>query len=157
MLTHTAPAQLTPGHIRTDRIHDSQIASRVPKRVMSARDASAATLSGERATGRLRPVSSPSIHETVIPDRQQAKSPDLMRNLSPAEFNTAIAHFYRGEVQRSNTWRTRLDNTTYWAVLTVGGALSFAFSSPTNPHFLIPIISIVVLLLFVMEPRRCRY
>jgi len=29
-------------------------------------------------------------------------------------------------------------------VLTVGGALSFAFSSPNNPHFLIPIISILV-------------
>src|SRR2546429_7798710 len=127
MATTTETAQLTPGQIRTDSIHDSQIASRVPKRGMSARDPSAATVSGERATGRPRPVSPPSIHETVIPDRQQAKSPDLMRKPSPAEFSTAMGHFYRGEVQRSNTWRTRLDNTTYWAVLTVGGALSFAF------------------------------
>src|SRR6266478_6314168 len=137
MATTTETTQLTAGQIRADSIHDSQIASRVPKRSggMATADRSVASLSGERAAGRLRPVS-PAIHETVIPDRQQTKSPDLMRKPSPAEFSTAMAHFYRGEVQRSNTWRTRLDNTTYWAVLTVGGALSFAFSSPNNPHFL---------------------
>ena len=77
--------------------------------------------------------------------------------MAPAEFNTAMAHFYRGEVQRSNTWRTRLDTTTYWAVLTAGGALSFAFSSANNPHFLIPIISILVAIFLVMEARRYRY
>ena len=37
--------------------------------------------------------------------------------MAPAEFNTAMIHFYRGEVQRSNTWRNRLDTTTNWAVL----------------------------------------
>jgi uncharacterized membrane protein len=77
--------------------------------------------------------------------------------MTPAEFNTAMVHFYRGEVQRSNTWRTRLDNTTYWAVITTGAALSFAFSSPNNPHFLIPIISILVAVFLVMEARRYRY
>jgi uncharacterized membrane protein len=68
-----------------------------------------------------------------------------------------MVHFYRGEVQRSNTWRSRLDNTTYWAVLTVAGALSFAFSSTNNPHFLIPIISILVAIFLLMEARRYRY
>jgi uncharacterized membrane protein len=110
----------------------------------------------ERTTGKLRPVSS-AIHETLVPDRKPITSTDALRKLSPAEFNTAIAHFYRGEVQRSNTWRTRLDNTTYWAVLTVAGALSFAFSSTTNPHFLIPIISILVAIFLLMEARRYRY
>jgi uncharacterized membrane protein len=42
-------------------------------------------------------------------------------------------------------------------VLTVGGALSFAFSSPNNPHFLIPIISILVAIFLLMEARRYRY
>ena len=27
-----------------------------------------------------------------------------------------IAHLYRGEVYRSTIWRTRLDNTTNWAI-----------------------------------------
>jgi uncharacterized membrane protein len=80
-----------------------------------------------------------------------------MRQLSPAEFNTAMAHFYRGEVQRSNTWRTRLDTTTYWAVLTAGATLSFAFSSPSNPHFVIPINTVLVAIFLLMEARRYRY
>jgi len=75
----------------------------------------------------------------------------------PAEFNTAMIHFYRGEVQRSNTWRNRLDTTTNWAVLTAGATLSFVFSSPTNPHFVIPINSILVAIFLLMEARRYRY
>ena len=67
-----------------------------------------------------------------------------MRRMTPAEFNTAMIHFYRGEVQRSNTWRNRLDTTTNWAVITAGATLSFVFSSPNNPHFVIPINSILV-------------
>jgi uncharacterized membrane protein len=55
-----------------------------------------------------------------------------------------MVHFYRGEVQRSNTWRNRLDTTTNWAVITAGATLSFAFSSTANPHFVIPINSVLV-------------
>ena len=39
----------------------------------------------------------------------------------------AIAHLYRGEVYRSTIWRTRLDNTTNWAIVTMGIALSTTF------------------------------
>ncbi len=77
--------------------------------------------------------------------------------MSPAEFNTAMIHFYRGEVQRSNTWRNRLDTTTNWAVITAGATLSFVFSSPNNPHFVIPINSILVAIFLLMEARRYRY
>lgn len=80
-----------------------------------------------------------------------------MRRLSPGEFNTAMIHFYRGEVQRSNTWRNRLDTTTNWAVITAGATLSFVFSSPNNPHFVIPINSILVAIFLLMEARRYRY
>jgi len=80
-----------------------------------------------------------------------------MRRITPAEFNTAMIHFYRGEVQRSNTWRNRLDTTTNWAVITAGATLSFVFSSPSNPHFVIPINSILVAIFLLMEARRYRY
>ena len=80
-----------------------------------------------------------------------------MRRMAPAEFNTAMIHFYRGEVQRSNTWRNRLDTTTNWAVLTAGATLSFVFSSQSNPHFVIPINSILVAIFLLMEARRYRY
>ena len=45
----------------------------------------------------------------------------------------ALAHLYRGEVYRSTIWRTRLDNTTNWAVVILGIALSVTFSSREAP------------------------
>ena len=107
----------------------------------------------DRVTGRLRstPPAEP------IADTSAQSPASLMRRMSPGEFNTAMIHFYRGEVQRSNTWRNRLDTTTNWAVLTAGATLSFVFSSPNNPHFVIPINSILVMIFLLMEARRYRY
>lgn len=81
----------------------------------------------------------------------------IAQKLQPAEFNTAMVHFYRGEIQRSNIWRNRLDATTNWAVITAGATLSFVFSSPDNPHFAIPINSLLVSIFLFMEARRYRY
>ena len=106
---------------------------------------------------RLRPVPADSPHETVMPDRQKASGFEPARRMSSVEVTTAIAHFYRGEVQRSNTWRNRLDTTTNWAVLSAGAMLSFAFSSAASPHFVIPIDSILVAVFLLMEARRYRY
>ncbi|HEX8845306.1 MAG TPA: DUF2270 domain-containing protein [Pyrinomonadaceae bacterium] len=107
-------------------------------------------------TGRLRPPTPSSIHRTPETKSQPAP-PTHLPKLTPAEFNTAMVHFYRGEVQRSNTWRNRLDTTTNWAVITAGATLSFAFSSTANPHFVIPINSVLVAFFLFMEARRYRY
>jgi len=112
-------------------------------------------LSGEATSGRLRPAPPPPTEQP--PDRSAQSPLAIMRRFSPAEFNTAMVHFYRGEIQRSNTWRNRLDTTTNWAVITAGATLSFAFSSPTNPHFVIPINSVLVAIFLLMEARRYRY
>jgi uncharacterized membrane protein len=115
--------------------------------------------SGERASGRLRPPAT-SVSSAADTPLASKSTPGLLhspRKLSPSEFNTAMVHFYRGEVQRSNTWRNRLDTTTNWAVITAGATLSFVFSSPSNPHFVIPINSILVAIFLVMEARRYRY
>ncbi len=77
--------------------------------------------------------------------------------MGPAQFSTAMAHLYRGEVTRATTWRTRLDATTNWAVVTVAAALSFAFSSPQNPHFVLLLVFLLVLTFLYMEARRYRY
>jgi uncharacterized membrane protein len=111
--------------------------------------------SGERVTGRLRPA--PPAEGAVVEKSLTQNPATLMRQMSPGEFNTAMIHFYRGEIQRSNTWRNRLDTTTYWAVLTAGATLSFAFSSASNPHFVIPINSVLVTIFLLMEARRYRY
>lgn len=97
------------------------------------------------------------IEEVNARKKSAATSVVSPKAVSSAEFNTAMIHFYRGEVQRSNTWRNRLDTTTNWAVLTAGATLSFVFSSPSNPHFVIPINSILVAIFLLMEARRYRY
>ena len=51
------------------------------------------------------------------------------KKLDAAEMGV-IAHLYRGEVYRSTIWRTRLDTTTNWSVVTLGVALSITYSSP---------------------------
>lgn len=77
--------------------------------------------------------------------------------MKPGEFNTAMVHLYRGEITRSNTWRTRLDSTTNWAVVTVGAILTFAYGSPSNSHVVILISFMLVWLFLVIESRRYRY
>jgi uncharacterized membrane protein len=111
------------------------------------------SLSGDRASSRLRPLPS----EPAVSERVGQMPAAQMRRMSPGEFNTAMIHFYRGEVQRSNTWRNRLDTTTNWAVLTAGATLSFVFGSATNAHFVIPINSVLVAIFLIMEARRYRY
>lgn len=111
------------------------------------------------------------IHISSLPDSFKALAEEVRRRnlkskaspltipqkLQPAEFNTAMVHFYRGEIQRSNVWRNRLDATTNWAVITAGATLSFVFSSPMNPHFAIPVNTILVSIFLFMEARRYRY
>jgi len=77
--------------------------------------------------------------------------------LDPSNFTTAMVHLYRGEIQRANTWRQRLDATTNWAVITVGGALTFVFGEPTNPHFVFLLVLLLVLTFLMIEARRYRY
>ena len=60
----------------------------------------------------------------------------------------ALAHLYRGEVYRSTIWRTRLDNTTNWSVVTLGIALSISFSSPNASP--LPLVLVGILILFFM-------
>lgn len=77
--------------------------------------------------------------------------------LKSNDFNTALVHFYRGELSRSNTWRARLDTTTNWAVITTGATLSFAFGSVNNPAVIIIVNTLLILMFLLMESRRYRY
>ncbi len=78
-------------------------------------------------------------------------------HLRSSEFTTAMVHFYRAEIQRSNTWRMRLDNTTNWAVITTGAVISFAFASPQNHSSVFILNSLLVMIFLWIEARRYRY
>src|SRR5512136_2753632 len=66
--------------------------------------------------------------------------------LRSGEFTTAMAHFFRGEMQRANVWRQRLDTTTNWAVVTTGAAISIAFSQAT--HHLVILLNFLFVTIF---------
>jgi uncharacterized membrane protein len=69
----------------------------------------------------------------------------------------ALAHLYRGEVYRSTVWRTRLDTTTNWSVVTLGVALSITFSSPGASPLPLLLVGILIMLFLALEARRYRY
>ncbi|WP_420804684.1 DUF2270 domain-containing protein [Thioclava indica] len=78
------------------------------------------------------------------------------KQLDAAEIG-AIAHLYRGEVYRSTLWRTRLDTTTNWAVVTLGIALSIAFSSPAASPLPLILVGVLIFFFLMLEARRYRY
>ena len=73
------------------------------------------------------------------------------------DLNMAVAHLYRAEVSRSNVWRTRLDATTNWAVVTTAAALSLSFSDPNNQPAILIIDTLLIVLFLFIEARRYRY
>lgn len=77
--------------------------------------------------------------------------------LEPDSFVTAMIQLYRGEMGRATTWRTRLDTTTNWAVITVAASLTFVFGSPQNPHFVLLLVLLLVFTFLYIEARRYRY
>lgn len=81
--------------------------------------------------------------------------------IATAEFSAAeigaLAHLYRGEVYRSTVWRTRLDTTTNWAVVTLGVALSITYSSPEASPLPLVLVGVLILLFLTLEARRYRF
>jgi uncharacterized membrane protein len=69
----------------------------------------------------------------------------------------AIAHLYRGEVYRSTVWRTRLDSSTNWAVVTTGIALSATYASAEASPLPMVLVGLLVTVFLVFEARRYRY
>ncbi|PTL84153.1 DUF2270 domain-containing protein [Vitiosangium sp. GDMCC 1.1324] len=70
--------------------------------------------------------------------------------------DTAMAQLFRGELSRSDTWRSRLDNTTNWSLTTTAAVVSFGFSAAASPVvFLVGIWMVLSFLL--IEARRYRY
>jgi uncharacterized membrane protein len=69
----------------------------------------------------------------------------------------ALAHLYRAEVYRSTVWRVRFDNTTNWAVVTTGIAISASFSSAAASPLPLVLVGLLVVFFLLIEARRYRY
>jgi uncharacterized membrane protein len=69
----------------------------------------------------------------------------------------ALSHLYRGELYRSTIWRTRLDTTTNWAVVTTGIALSVAYSSAQASPLPLALVGLLVAVFLYIEARRYRF
>jgi uncharacterized membrane protein len=102
----------------------------------------------------------------IEPGRPSASKEDQAMTASdsapqPPQFGAAeigaLAHLYRGEMYRSKVWRTRLDATTNWAVVTTGIALSVTFASPGASVLPIVLVSLLVAVFLILEGRRYRY
>lgn len=69
----------------------------------------------------------------------------------------ALAHIFRAEVYRSSVYRLRFDNTTNWAVVTTGIAMSASFSSAAASPLPLVLVGLLVSFFLLIEARRYRY
>ena len=69
---------------------------------------------------------------------------------------SAMAHLYRGEIHRMQFWRERLDRTTHWGIIIIAAILTWAFSNPSHPHYIILLAVAVLSVFLVIEARRFR-
>lgn len=67
-----------------------------------------------------------------------------------------LGDLYRGEVNRMTVWRSRLDQTTRWAVIVVAAILTWTFSSQDNPHYVLLIGMFAVTAFLLIEAHRYR-
>ena len=70
---------------------------------------------------------------------------------------TAMSHFYRGEMGRIMSWRTRLDPTTNWAITSTSTIFTVAFSIETVPHIIFFFNIAIVSVMLWIEARRYRF
>lgn len=76
--------------------------------------------------------------------------------LTRAEYISALVHLYRGQLTRADAWRTRLDTTSNWAIVTTMGLLSFAFGGAAHSHHALLVGMVMVTHFLLVEARRYR-
>ena len=90
---------------------------------------------------------------TVEKESDEDKEPNTPA-ISSEAVDDALINLYRGEVQRVNTWRNRLDVTPRWAIVLAAGMITWAFSGPHRTPYLILIATPLIAALMVLESRR---
>ncbi|HKB07702.1 MAG TPA: DUF2270 domain-containing protein [Candidatus Polarisedimenticolia bacterium] len=77
--------------------------------------------------------------------------------LTRQEYINALVHLYRGEMHRSLVWRTRLDTTSNWAVITTAAMISFAFSEVAHPGIILLLANLLITTFLFQEAHRYRH
>ncbi|MDP9312282.1 MAG: DUF2270 domain-containing protein [Chloroflexota bacterium] len=79
------------------------------------------------------------------------------RNTSSPLAPAVMVHFYRGVMDLATTWRTRVDGTTNWAVVSAGSIASFLLSDPDHPHLMALLGMFLAFAFLAIEARRFRF
>lgn len=90
--------------------------------------------------------------EKPAPERK----PPQPHRFDPSYIN-AMSHFYRGELGRIMAWRSRLDNTTNWAITSTSTIFTVAFSFERVPHIIFFFNIAIVWVMLWIEARRYRF
>lgn len=77
--------------------------------------------------------------------------------LDADSFISALVELYRGEIDRSNTWRTRLDDTTNSAIMVCAGTVLAALLLPAQATLVALCGGLLIALCLWVETRRYRY
>jgi len=77
--------------------------------------------------------------------------------LKRTEYIAALTHLYRAEMYRAQSWRSRLDTTTNWAILATASILTFAFHNPEYSQQTLIAGMYVNLIFLLLEARRFRF
>lgn len=100
-------------------------------------------------------------HDTAFPsasDSHESHAIDYENDpLTRQEYIQALVHLYRGELQRALEWRTRLDTTTNWAIISTVGILTFSFSNPSFAQETLITGMYANLMFLFHESRRFRF
>ncbi len=68
-----------------------------------------------------------------------------------------MVHFYRGVMDLTTTWRSRIDNTTNWAVISSGSIASFLLSDPEHSQIMALLGMFLGFAFLCIEARRFRF
>ncbi|MBU8871264.1 MAG: DUF2270 domain-containing protein [Gemmatimonadales bacterium] len=89
-------------------------------------------------------------HKNNVPDFEESP-------LGRSEYVTALAHFYRAEMYRSMVWRTRLDTSTNWAIISTLAILTTSLNNPSYATESLLLGMFVNVVFLVIEARRFRF
>ena len=98
-------------------------------------------------------------------DNQRLKFPQLPTDtpefeqtpLTRGEYITALAHFYRAEMHRALIWRTRLDTTTNWAIISTLAILTASLNNPSYARETLLLGMFANIVFVTIEARRFRF